>query len=614
MSSVTQDANLSWRQQFASLGTIWPLFRLLWATSPSLFIGTIALRLARAVLPVVLLWIPKQILDGIIAISRHTGDVHRVWHLLLLEFILGLVGELLSQSNNLLDGLLGEHFTCYVATRLMDHAASLDLASFEDPVFYDKLERVRSQATGRVFVLTSVLNAAQEVSTLVSVSVGVILFSPWLIVLLIASTIPTFIAEARYSKLSYGAFFRRTPERRELEYVRLLASWAQSAKEVKTFGLGSHLTSRYRSVSARIYKENKDLAIKRGVGGWCLGILSSISYYAGYVLILRTVLAEAISLGTFTFLTGSLMRSRLSTERIFAYLNGISEQAVLLNDLFEFFKMAPVICSPPNALPIPCPIREGFEFRDVSFAYPGCEKLVLQHISLRIGRSERVALIGENGSGKTTIVKLLLRLYDPTSGQILLDGVDLRDYDVLALRTAMSAIFQDFMRYDLPVRDNIGFGDLDSRSDDYRLDRAAQQGGATDLLGNFPLGYDQVLGRRFKYGVELSGGEWQKIALARMLVREAQLFILDEPTASLDVRSEHELFERLGTLLEGRMAVMISHRLSTVRSVDKIVVLENGAVLEQGTHESLVTLGGRYADLFNIEAAAFRDYGKATIT
>jgi ATP-binding cassette subfamily B protein len=572
-----------------------------------LFVGTTGLRLARAALPVILLWIPKQILDGIVASYRHGGDTHRVWHLLLLEFALGLVGELLSHANNLFDSLLGEHFTCYVATRLMEHAASLDLASFEDPVFYDKLERVRSQATGRMFLLTSLLNAAQELWILVSVSVGVILFSPWLILLLITSTIPTFIAEARYSKLSYSVFFQRTPERRELEYVRLLGSWAQSAKEVKIFGLGPHLTARYRAVSARIFKENRDLAVKRGVGGWSLGILSSLGYYSGYIMILRSVLAGAISLGTFTFLTGSLMRSRLSTERIFFYLNGISEQAVLLNDLFDFFKMAPYIRSSPNALPVPSPLKLGIEFRNVSFGYPGCEALVLRDINLRIGRSERVALIGENGSGKTTIVKLLMRLYDPTSGQILLDGVDLRDYDLFSLRDAISTIFQDFMCYDLPIRDNIGFGDLASRLDDSRLRRAAQLAGAAELVMNSPLGYDQVLGRRFKYGIELSGGEWQKIALSRMLMRDAKLFILDEPTARLDVRSEHEFFERLGSLLEGRMAIMISHRLATVRSVDKIVVLENGAILEQGTHQSLLADGGRYASLFNLEAAAFQD-------
>lgn len=605
MASVRLETDLTWRDHLASLGNIGLLFSMLWNTSPWFLIGTIFVRLARAVLPAALLWIPKQILDGIIAASQQHGDLRRVWQLLALEMILALAADLLSQANTVLDALLGERFTCHIATRLIDHVAGLDLATFEDPVFYDKLERVRAQATGRMFLFTSIMNAAQESFTVITLSAALIVFSPWLVVLLTAATIPTLIGEARFSRMSYSAFFSRTPQRRALEYLRLLGSWADSAKEVRIFRLASHLSAKYRSLSEHIYQENKGLAVKRAVGGWTLGVLAALGYYAGYVVVLRAAVAGTVSIGTFTFLTGSLARSRMSTQRVFSYLNGISEQAILLTDLFKIFAMTPAIRSLPNALPVPRQIREGFEFRDVSFSYPGTRDFVVRNINLRIRPSERVALIGANGAGKTTLVKLLSRLYDPVGGQILLDGIDLRNYDLSELRATISVIFQDFMRYDLPVRENIGFGNLGALSDDHRLRSAARKSGAEKLIDKFPLGYDQVLGRRFKDGTDLSGGEWQKIALARAFASDAQLLILDEPTASLDARAEDEFFRQFRRQSTGPMAVLISHRLSTVRMADKIIVLEHGEIREEGTHDDLLRLGGRYAELFKLQAAAF---------
>lgn len=605
MASETPESELTWRDHLTSLSNVRLLFSMLWATSPWLLVGTIFVRVARAFLPAALLWIPKQIVDGIIAVSQHHGDVRRVWQLLALEIVLALIADLLSQANTVLDALLGERFTCFVATRLIEHVGGLDLASFEDPVFYDKLERVRGQATGRMFLFTSIMNAAQETFTAITLSTALTVFSPWLVVLLVVATIPTLIGEARFSKMSYSAFFSRTPQRRALEYIRLIGSWADSAKEVRIFGLVPHLTSKYRSLSGLIYQENKRLAVKRSVGGWTLGVLAALGYYAGYVMILKAALAGVITIGTFTFLTGSLARSRMSTQRVFLYINGISEQAVLLNDLFRIFEMTPSIRSLPNALHVPRPIREGFEFRNVSFAYPGTKDFVVQNINLRIHPSERVALVGPNGAGKTTIVKLLSRLYDPVDGQILLDGVDLRNFDLSELRSGISVIFQDFMHYDLTVRENIGFGNLSALADDQLLKTAAAKGGASKLIDRFPSGFDQILGRRFKDGTDLSGGEWQKIALARAFVSDAQLVILDEPTASLDARAEDEFFRRFRRESAGRMAVLISHRLSTVRMANRIVVLEHGKIREEGTHEELLRLGGHYAEVYNLQAAAF---------
>jgi ATP-binding cassette subfamily B protein len=449
------------------------------------------------------------------------------------------------------------------------------------------------------------MNAAQESFTVITLSTALILFSPWLVVLLTAATIPTLIGEARFSRMSYSAFFNRTPQRRAIEYLRLLGSWADSAKEVRIFGLASHLSSKYLSLSEEIYDENKGLAVKRAAGGWTLGLLSALGYYAGYLGVLKAAVAGSISIGTFAFLTGSLARSRISTQRVFLYLNGISEQAILLTDLVKIFEMTPTIRSLPNALPVPHQIREGFEFRDVSFSYPGTTRFVVRNINLRIRPGESVALIGANGAGKTTLVKLLSRLYEPVDGQILLDGIDLRNYDLAELRSNISVIFQDFMHYDLSVRENIGFGNLRVLTDDYRLRLAARKGGAEKLIDRFPLGYDQMLGHRFKDGTDLSGGEWQKIALARAFTSDAKLLILDEPTAALDIRAEDEFFRRFRSQSTSPMAVLISHRLSTVRMADKIVVLDQGEIQEEGTHAELLRLGGRYAELFELHAAAF---------
>jgi ATP-binding cassette subfamily B protein len=380
---------------------------------------------------------------------------------------------------------------------------------------------------------------------------------------------------------------------------------------VRIFGLTPYLSRRYRVLSQEIYKETDDLALKRAIGGWGLGALSAAGYYSGYVIALMHTIASTFTLGTFVFLTGSLSRARMSTERMFSHLNEIAEQAVLLGDLISLLKIQPSIRSLPGSHSFPDPVLQGIEFRNVSFFYPGSTRLVLSNLNLKIGPSERIALIGSNGAGKTTIVKLLTRLYDPAEGHIFLDGIDLREYDVEALRSHISVTLQDFVEYDLRVRENIGVGDIDSVIDDERQREAATKGGISNTIDLLPLQYEQILGRRFKEGIDLSGGEWQKIALARMFYRDAKLFILDEPTASLDPESEHEILGRFNILMRGRMSVLISHKLSTARMADRIIVLERGKVSEEGTHEDLINRGGRYASLFAIQAQAFEDISVA---
>jgi len=601
------EGDATWRTRLASLRNIRPLLGMVWDTSPALVSITTALRLVRALLPLAMLWVSKLILDSVVAwIKRGNGDSAGLWKLVALELGLAVLSDLLARANSLADSLLGDRFTNRISVRLIEHATQLDLASFEDPVFYDKLERARRQTTGRIGLLAAVLNVAQDTLSLISLSAGLIVFSPWLMVLLVAAVVPAFLGETHFTTLAYSVLYRWTPQRRLLDYLRMLGASSQSAKEVKIFGLGDHLAQRYSEVSDRIYEDNKKVAVKRASVGFLLNLVSTSGYYGAYAVVLIRTLAGAISIGTFTFLTGAFSRSRMYIEKILQSFTDISDQALYLKDLFEFFEMEPSIRSLPGALPAPRPIRSGFEFRNVAFAYPGSSAMVVENINFRLEAQEKIALIGENGAGKTTLVKLLARLYDPTAGQILLDGVDLREYDVEDLRKEIGVIFQDYMRYELLAKENIGFGKIEDLADHARIELAAQKSMAFQVIGKLPNGYDQMIGRRFDGGVDLSGGEWQKFALARAYMRDAQLLILDEPTATLDARAEYEVFRRFAELTKGRMAVLISHRFSTVRMADRILVLQNGRIREQGTHQHLVALGGQYAELFELQAAGYR--------
>jgi ATP-binding cassette subfamily B protein len=560
-----------------------------------------------AVIPVGQLWVGKLIIDQVVQrITGRSGASNRIWVLVAYEVGLAVLSDLLSRAINLCDSLLGDKFTNHVSLRFMEHANRLDLVSFEDPVFYDKLERARRQTTSRLGMLAVLAGMGQQVITLLSLSAAVVSFSPWFLLLLVIAVIPAFLGETRFAMLAYSILYRWTPERRELDYLRMLGASNQSAKEVKIFGLGQHLADRSRKLFDRFYAENKALAVKRAASGSLLNLLPTAGYYAAYIVILIRTLAGALSLGSLTFLAGAFARSRSLIENLFSSLNNIAEQALYIKDLFDFFETKPSIASPPNALAAPRPIRSGFEFRGVSFAYPGSDRQVLNGVSFRFDAEERIALIGENGAGKTTLVKLLARLYDPTAGAILLDGIDLREYDVDSLRKEIGVIFQDYMRYDMIAKENVGFGRIEEMENQARIQEAARKSLAEPMIAQFAGGYQQMLGRRFENGIDLSAGQWQKIALARAYMRDAQVLILDEPTASLDARAEFEVFQRFAELTRDRMAVLISHRFSTVRMADRILVLADGEIIEQGTHQQLVAASGRYAELFELQAAGYR--------
>jgi ATP-binding cassette subfamily B protein len=597
----------TWRERLHALRNVPPLLGMVWHTSPALSIWTILLRCISALFPLATLWVSKLIIDLVVRSLRHQPiDRSMIWKLLILELLLAIGSDTLGRFITLVDSLLGDRFTNYVSIRLMEHATSLDLVSFEDPVFYDKMERARRQTTARLGMLASLAGMAQQLLTLISLLSAVIFFYPWLLLLLVAATIPVFLGETRFAMLNYSMLYRYTPERRELDYLRYLGASNESAKEVKIFGLGQYLANRSRALFERFYAENKHLAIHRALHGTLINLIPTMAYYAAYALIILRALAGALTVGDLTLMVGAFSRARNIMESLVSGLVGVSEQALFIKDLFDFFETAPSIISPPDALPAPRPIRSGFEFENVSFAYPGSEEYVLSDVSFRFYPEERIALVGENGAGKTTLVKLLARLYDPTEGRILLDGIDLREYDVNELRHEIGVIFQDYMRYDMLAAENIGVGLVDELQNETRIVGSAEKSLAAAVVSKLPKAYRQMLGRRFEGGVDLSTGQWQKIALARAYMRDAQILILDEPTASLDARAEFEVYQRFVDLTAGKMAVLISHRFSTVRMADRILVLEHGHIVEHGSHQQLIALGGKYAELFELQAAGYR--------
>jgi len=601
------DVPQTWRERLGALRNVPPLLRMVWGTSPSLTVATLALRGISAGFPLAMLWVSKLIIDLVVHSIRHQSiDRSLIWKLLVAELLLAVASDSLGRLVSLVDSLLGDRFTNFVSLKLMEHASSLDLVSFEDPVFYDKMERARRQTTGRLTMLASLAGMAQQTLTLLSLISAVIFFYPWLLLLLLAATIPVFLGETRFAILNYSMLYRYTPERRELDYLRFLGASNQSAKEVKIFGLGQYLAKRASALFERFFEENKALAIRRAWHGSFLNLIPTCAYYVAYGLIILRALAGVLTIGDLTLMIGAFSRARNIMESLVSGLVGISEQALFIKDLFDFFETVPSIVATSNSIAAPRPIRNGFEFQRVSFAYPGASGLSLSDVSFHLEPGEKIALVGENGAGKTTLVKLLARLYDPTAGRILLDGIDLRDYDVDALRNEIGIIFQDYMKYDMLVSENIGFGRVDKLQDEARVESAAEKSLASSLVSRLAGGYGQMLGRRFDGGVDLSMGQWQKISLARAYMRDAQLLILDEPTASLDARAEFEVYQRFVDLTAGKMAVLISHRFSTVRMADRILVLEQGAIQEQGSHSYLVSLGGKYSELFELQAAGYR--------
>ena len=595
------------KNQLRALKNIPQLGALLWDAGSGLLVAELVCRVLIGLLPIAGLWVGKLIIDSVVSAIRHPGsDSSFLWFLLALEFAIGALAALLGRAIEYWDGRVADQFVKHCGLLVMKHASTLDLQSFEDPTFYDQLERARCQSTDRIGILKALGEALQQAITLLSLSVGVMLFSPLMFALIIFAVVPAFLSESYFASLTYSLAYSQVPLRREMDYLRDLGTKKESAKELKLFKLGDFLYERVSQINDELIGRNRGLAKRRMRSGALFLVLGSLGYYGVYAALLFRTIHGGLTLGELTFLAGALAGCSRQVQAVFSSFTDIAHQALFLTDLFGLFAVQPKIRNAVNAIPAPRAVRDGFEFRKVSFAYPGSDRLILKDVNLRIGAGERIAVVGENGQGKSTLVKLIPRLYEPTSGKILLDGIDLREYDIDSLRREIGVIFQDFVHYDMTARENITLGSIDYARDQLRLHEAARKSGAGKIIDSLPHGFDQMLGKRFEDGTDLSGGEWQKFALARAYLRDAGILILDEPTAALDALAEYEVFSRFAELTKGKIAILISHRLSTVRMADRIVVLKDGEIHEEGTHHQLIANGGRYASMFELQAASYR--------
>ena len=605
---VTKAGELSFKDRLSALRNLPQFFALVWQTSARMTIGNAVLRMVKAAIPLAVLYVGKLIIDQVITLSHARTPLSHtpLWTLVAVEFGLAILSDALSRAITLMDSLLGDLFSNHTSVKIMAHAATLDLEQFENSAFYDKLERARQQTIGRTILLSQVLSQVQDLITMAFLATGLFVFNPWLIILLLIAIIPAFLGEAYFNDKSYALSRRQTPERRELDYIRFLGASDETAKEVKVFNLSPFIISRFRQLSNTFYYDNKRLALRRSAWGTLFSLLGSAGYYGAYVFIIITAIKGTITVGDLTFLAGSFRQLRSLLEGILIRFTAVSQGAIYLQDFFDFFQIKPAIAVAAKPLPFPNPIVEGFTFENVGFKYANANKWANRHLNFTLHPGEKIALVGENGAGKTTLVKLLARLYDPTEGRILLDGKDLREYDINELRLQTGIIFQDYLRYQMSVAQNIAAGNIEENGNNALIINSAKKSMAHPLVESLPDKYEQMLGRRFNNGIELSGGEWQKIALARAYMKDAQLLILDEPTAALDARAEYEVFQRFADLTRGKSAVLISHRFSTVRMADRILVLEKGQLIEIGSHEELLQLQGRYAELFNLQAMGYQ--------
>ncbi len=598
--------NISFSDRFSALKNLPALFRLVWASSPSKTLLSFFLRILRSAMPIALLYVGKLIIDEVVSLNREGGSQQQLWELVILELILAVVTDALNRAIILTDSLLGDLFSNHSSVRIMTHAAKLDLEQFEDSVFYDKLERARQQTIGRSALLTQVMTQIQDLVSMLFLLAGLIAFNPWLILLLVVAILPSFLGESHFNGQNYALTRSQTPERRELDYIRFLGASDETAKELKIFGLSDFIITKFKTISDKFYKDNSKLAVKRSLWGVLFAVFGTIGYYGAYALIINQTITGVITLGTLTFLAGSFRQLSTLMEAMLNRFTVVSQGAVYLNDFLEFFEIEPKITIAKQPLPFPNPIKQGFVVENVGFKYHNAERWANRHLNFTLPIGEKLALVGENGAGKTTLVKLLARLYDPTEGRILLDGHDLKNYAISDLRLNLGIIFQDYIRYQMTLSQNIAVGNISEMDNEPLIQKAAQESLADSVAQKLPGRYAQWLGRRFNDGIELSGGEWQKVALARAYMKDAQLLILDEPTAALDARAEFEVFQRFAELTRGKSAVLISHRFSTARLADRIMVLQQGEILEIGTHEDLLVKNGRYAELFELQARGYQ--------
>lgn len=606
LKSITEKEKTSVRDSFKALRSIPRFFKEIWKVSPKLFWANTLSRLINAFTPVIILWVGKIIIDEIILqVSLEEQDLTKLWTYVAIELSVVVVSDLLGRAINLTDGLLGDLYSNASSEKIIRKTNELTMEQLEDPEFYDKLERARTQTNSRVNLMTNALSQVESVISMVSLIAGLIFFEPILILILVVSIIPSFINEVKYSSHRYSLARSWTSERRELDYLRFIGANNTTAKEIKLFGLTDFIALRFKNLSDGYYLLNKSISVKQAAFGSFFNLLGTLSYYGAYILIIIRVLSGVITIGELTFLSGSFNRLRNNLQGFFTRFTRISESALYLQDYFDFIDIEIKNSSEEN-VPIPEEIKIGFELKNVHFAYPGSEQEVLKGISFSIKAGEKIAFVGQNGAGKTTLIKLILRFYEPTKGEILLDGINVNKFDLAEYRERFGVIFQDFFKYEFTLRENIAVGNIAEVENDDMINYAASQSLANQVVAEMKDGIDQQLGRRFAKGQELSGGQWQKVALARAYMKNADIMILDEPTSALDAQAEFDVFERFIALTEGKTSIIISHRFSTVRMANRILVLEDGKVAEIGTHEELMANDKLYADLFRLQAAGYQ--------
>ncbi len=582
-------------------------FGQVWKSSPTIFVANVSSRLLSAALPVIMLWIGKLIIDEILLQQgTETRDLAQLWTYIGLELGLVIVGSMLSRLTNLTNGLLGDKYSYTSSIQIIKKSAQLKLSQLEDADIYDKLERARQQTVNRVSLLSGLMTQGQDLIVVISLLGGLVAFEPWLILLLVLSVIPSILNELKFSGTTYSLARSWTPQRREMDYLRYAGASDVTAKEVKLFGLADYISDRFRRLAEKYYDANKKLAIDRSKWGLLFTTLGTGAYYGAYVLIILRTVAGVLTLGDLTFLSSSFRQLSSKLAGIFTSFTWMSEQAMYLEDYFDFLDLNLDTDQEEDALPIPEGVAKRFRFENVGFKYPGSDAWVVHGLSFEIKDGEKLALVGENGAGKTTLIKLLLRFYEPTEGTIYLDGVDVSKYDIEEYQAMFGVIFQDFVKYNLSLRENVAVGKIDDIDNQERIDSAMDKSLASEVRDALQNGYEQQLGKRFKMGTDLSGGQWQKIALARAYMKDADVLILDEPTSALDARAEYEAFQRFIGLTDSKTSVIISHRFSTVRMADRILVLRDGKMAEHGTHEQLMQNQELYSELFSLQAAGYQ--------
>jgi len=584
---------------------------LVWTTNHRLTVVLALLTLLAGALPAAMAWVGALIIDAVVAATRMAQEsgvssLHRVFTLVAAEAVIVAALSGAQRGISLCQALLRAQLGQRVNVMILQKALTLELAQFEDAEFYDKLTRARREASSRpLSLVTRTFGLAQNLVSLVSYGVLLVQFSPWAVVVLLIAGLPAFFAETKFSADAFRLFRWRSPETRMQLYLETVLAREDNVKEVKLFGLGPLLLQRYRDIYRRLYKEDRALAIRRDGWGFALGLIGTVALYAAYAWIATAAIASRITLGQMTMYLMLFRQGQSAVAAILSSIGGMYEDNLYLSTLYEYLE-TPSVEAKASAVLGPLP-ADGIRFEHVSFTYPGTSRAALVSIDLHIHPGESLALVGENGSGKTTLIKLLTRLCRPDSGRILLDGLDLNDWEESALRQRIGVIFQDFARYQFLVGENIGAGDVRHFSSEARWREAAAMGMAAAMVEGLPAGYGTQLGKWFKDGQELSGGQWQKIALSRAFMRtEADILVLDEPTASMDAAAEAEIFEHFRKLTHNRIAILISHRFSTVRMASQIVVIENGRIIERGSHAELIQLDGHYARLFALQAAGYK--------